>query len=88
MKVSVVQPGGIISDIGDKSRPDIIKRLETVDESFKEEAQRLLEGFKAPQIPPTKMNLNLLPDASGMMMGFQFIIFSSWILNLDRSSDY
>jgi len=51
--VSIVQPGGIVSEIGEKSHAGTAERLEGAPPPFDEECQALLEAFaKAPEAEP------------------------------------
>jgi short-subunit dehydrogenase len=50
--VSVIQPGGIVSEIGENSMPNLISRLERANQSFKKEADAILASIKQP--PPPK----------------------------------
>ena len=50
VKVSIVQPGGVISDIGENSMPGTIKHFESTAGSFKGEADLILASFNQP--PP------------------------------------
>jgi len=45
---SIVQPGGIVSEIGQKSMPGIIRRYSNTPEPFTKEALRVLEAIKNP----------------------------------------
>ena len=49
--VSVVQPGGIISDIGKNSMSGMIARLERAKPPFKEEADAILDSMNQPPPP-------------------------------------
>ena len=45
VRVSIVQPGGIVSSIGDNSFPGTLAHFQNAPEPFKAEADRVLEGF-------------------------------------------
>lgn len=49
--VSIVQPGGIVSEIGAKSQPGTTARLEQAPPPFDEECRALLESFAQPPAP-------------------------------------
>jgi len=46
--VSVVQPGGIITDVGSNAMPGILARFQRAEAPFDEEAQQILQGFNQP----------------------------------------
>ena len=46
--VSIVQPGGIITEVGANAMPGIFARFQRAEAPFKEEAQQVLEGFNQP----------------------------------------
>jgi short-subunit dehydrogenase len=48
VRVSIVQPGGIVSSIGDNSFPGTLSHFQNAPEPFKEEAERVLAGFSQP----------------------------------------
>lgn len=50
--VSIVQPGGIVSNIGANSLPDMVTRLRRAQPPFADEAQQLLASFDNPPPPP------------------------------------
>ena len=52
VKVSIVQPGGIETDIVSNSMPGIIRRFKRAISPFKEEADQVLESFQEPLSPP------------------------------------
>ena len=55
VKVAIVQPGGIISAIGEKSMPGMIKHFKAARGSFKEESDLILASFMdPPQEAPSK----------------------------------
>ena len=43
--VSIVQPGGIISDVGANAMPGILTRFQRAESPFDDEARQVLEGF-------------------------------------------
>lgn len=49
VRVSIVQPGGIVSNIGDNSLPGTLAHFQNAPEPFKEEAEQVLAGFSQPQ---------------------------------------
>lgn len=51
VKVSIVQPGGIVSNIGANGLPDMITRLRRAKPPFAEEAQQILDSFANPPPP-------------------------------------
>jgi short-subunit dehydrogenase len=52
VKVSIVQPGGIETDIVSNSMPGIIRRFKRALSPFKEEADQVLESFQKPPSLP------------------------------------
>ncbi len=52
VKVSVVQPGGIVSNIGPNSMPENLERFRRAQPPFKEEAEQILASFENPPPPP------------------------------------
>jgi short-subunit dehydrogenase len=54
VKVAIVQPGGVISDIGENSMPGTIKHFKAAKGSFKEESDLVMAGFMEEQLesPP------------------------------------
>lgn len=50
--VSIVQPGGIVSNIGANAMPDMIARLRRAQPPFAEEAQQLIAAIENPAPPP------------------------------------
>ena len=52
VKVSIVQPGGIVSNIGPNSMPENLDRLRRAQPPFKEEADQILASFENPPPPP------------------------------------
>ncbi|MCC6604271.1 MAG: SDR family NAD(P)-dependent oxidoreductase [Anaerolineae bacterium] len=50
--VSIVQPGGIVSNIGANGLPDMVARLQRAQPPFATEAQQLLASFDNPSPPP------------------------------------
>ncbi len=49
--VSIVQPGGVVSNIGPNSMPGIIDRLKRTKPPFKDEADRILDSFEKASPP-------------------------------------
>ena len=49
VRVSVVQPGGILSNASENAMPGSITRFERAKSAFKAEAEMVLESFYAPQ---------------------------------------
>ncbi len=49
--VSIVQPGGIISNIGNNSFPGTLAHFERAEPPFRDEAQQVLAGFNQPDEP-------------------------------------
>lgn len=49
VRVSIVQPGGIVSNIGDNSLPGTMAHFQNTPEPFKEEADRVLAVFSQPE---------------------------------------
>ena len=49
VRVSIVQPGGIISNISDNSLPGTLTHFQNAPIPFKEEAERVLAGFTQPE---------------------------------------
>jgi short-subunit dehydrogenase len=52
VSVSIVQPGGVISNIGDNSMPGILARFERATPPFDAEAQQVLNHFQNPPDEP------------------------------------
>lgn len=50
--VSIVQPGGIVSNIGANGLPDMVARLQRAQPPFAEEAQQILASFDNPPLSP------------------------------------
>lgn len=50
--VSIVQPGGIVSNIGENSLPGMLARLQRAEPPFREEAEAVLEAMNRPYEPP------------------------------------
>jgi NAD(P)-dependent dehydrogenase (short-subunit alcohol dehydrogenase family) len=50
--VSIVQPGGIVSNIGDNSFPGTLAHFQRAEPPFKEEAEQVLASFSQPYKPP------------------------------------
>lgn len=50
--VSIVQPGGIVSNIGANGLPDMMARLRRAQLPFAEQAQQILASFENPPPPP------------------------------------
>ena len=50
--VSIVQPGGIVSNIGANSMPDTLARFRRAQPPFAEEAQQIIAAFENPAPPP------------------------------------
>lgn len=50
--VSIVQPGGIVSNIGANGLPDMVARLQRAQPPFAAEAQQILDSFDTPSAPP------------------------------------
>lgn len=50
--VSIVQPGGIVSNIGANGLPDMVARLRRAQPPFADEAQQILDSFDNPPPPP------------------------------------
>jgi len=50
--VSIVQPGGIVSNIGANSLPDMVARLRRARPPFADEAQQILASFDSAPPPP------------------------------------
>ncbi len=50
VRVSIVQPGGIVSNIGDNSLPGTLAHFQNARQPFKEEADRVLAGFSQPEV--------------------------------------
>ncbi|MBK8901891.1 MAG: SDR family NAD(P)-dependent oxidoreductase [Anaerolineaceae bacterium] len=50
--VSIVQPGGIVSNIGANGMPDMVARLRRARPPFADEAQQILASFDNPPAPP------------------------------------
>lgn len=50
--VSIVQPGGIVSNIGANGLPDMVARLRRAQPPFAAEAQQILASFDSPPPPP------------------------------------
>ena len=48
VRVSIVQPGGIVSNIGDNSFPGTLAHFQNAREPFKAESDRVLAGFSQP----------------------------------------
>ena len=51
VKVSIVQPGGIVSNIGPNSMPDSLARFRRAHPPFKEEADQIVASFENPPPP-------------------------------------
>jgi short-subunit dehydrogenase len=54
VKVSVVQPGGVITNIGANSIPKSLTRFERAEPPFKKEADQVLESFSKPPEPKSE----------------------------------
>jgi NAD(P)-dependent dehydrogenase (short-subunit alcohol dehydrogenase family) len=69
--VSIVQPGGVATNIGQNSFPALVKRFERAEPPFKEEAQAVLESFNQPVEPPPaeadESENNRKPSAPGVV---------------------
>ena len=52
VQVSIVQPGGIVSNMGQNSFPGMLARFQRAEAPFREEAEAVLESFKDPGEPP------------------------------------
>lgn len=52
VQVSIVQPGGIVSNIGPNSMPDNLARFRRAQPPFKAEADQVLASFENPPPPP------------------------------------
>ncbi len=48
VSVSIVQPGGIISEVGDNAMPGILARFQRAEPPFDEEARQVLDAFGQP----------------------------------------
>lgn len=62
---SIIQPGGVVSEIAEKARPGILERLERAKPPFKEEAQQLKEILQDASQP--------LPEASSPELVYQAV---------------
>jgi NAD(P)-dependent dehydrogenase (short-subunit alcohol dehydrogenase family) len=51
VRVSIVQPGGIVSSVGESAMPGIIARFQRAQAPFKEEAEAVLASFSQPEQP-------------------------------------
>ena len=47
--VSIVQPGGIVSEIGTKSEPETLARLQSAGPPFEDEAREMLARLREPE---------------------------------------
>lgn len=56
--VSIIQPGGIITEIGKKSLTGIVNRLERARYPFKKEADQILQRINEPPVVPTESSNN------------------------------
>jgi NAD(P)-dependent dehydrogenase (short-subunit alcohol dehydrogenase family) len=52
VRVSIVQPGGIVSSIGANSMPGTVAKFERAEPPFRQEARAVLESFKQPDPSP------------------------------------
>jgi NAD(P)-dependent dehydrogenase (short-subunit alcohol dehydrogenase family) len=52
VKVSIVQPGGIVTNIGNNSQPGTVARFKRAEPPFREEARAILESFNQPAPGP------------------------------------
>jgi short-subunit dehydrogenase len=53
VRVSIVQPGGVISNIGNNSFPGMLARFQRAEPPFKTEAEAVLASFNQPYEPPS-----------------------------------
>ncbi len=52
VRVSIVQPGGIVSNMGENSIPGMLARFGRVEPPFREEAEAVIESLNRPYEPP------------------------------------